>query len=1456
MVSQKRALEDGSTSHTAKKRKNQDGDDAKQTHQPPQQSSLLNAEEIDFPRGGGSNLTALEVKTIRAEGAKEAEDELFKVRTRETKKRKKASSEKSKQDGKNDKIRIEHLNYKRLTVGMKVMGQIVGILPLTLLVSLPNQLLAHIPITNISPEYTQRLERSEEDDEMQDSDEEDDSEVEGPAKSIPDLGQMFSVGQYIRAVVSATLSPGSSDPTGLYKSRHELAKLCTRVELSLSPPLVNEGVRGDDLKAGFTLTGAVRSVEDHGYILNLGVLNVDGFLSFKDSGLGSGRLSVGQLVNVTVSKLAPNKRTCTVTADPSTFRKSASSELSSVTSVIPGSLVQALVTDIGHDGVRLQLLGFFDGTVDRIHLRKGENAVKVGQKVKGRVLYQHSVDPPRFAVALSEHLTQLDGDRILEGDSSIQQAYPLGYVLDSAKVTKVEPERGLFLEAAPGLEGFVHISHISDDHVPSLTTSGPWKVGTLHRARVTGYHMFDGLLQLSLKSSIFEQSFLQLEDFKVGEIVKGTIKSVSDSAIFVSLSGNIDGVIWPNHFADIKLKHPTRRFKAGNSIKCKVLVVDPERKRIALSAKKTLLESDLPVLANIEDLLVGQVANGVVFRVFDKHLMIEFFNNLKASVSLKEASDVPNVKLKDAFPVGRVVRARITSINVEEGRVVASILQASINKPALVDANAVEIGDVVNGVVSELHAEHVILTLQDTGVRALLSIKNLANHRKLSPAQIHKSVKPGEVLEDLIVVTKNVEKSFVLVANKPQNRPSLPAKGQLSFDTIVVGQHVGGRITRHTRNGTLIKITSHIGGILHPTDTSDEYDTEKAFPAIDTLAMASVISIDPGKRQVVLSTRNSRLHPNRQHNIVDREIKNLSDVNVGDTVRGFVKNIAEHGLFVTIGRGIDARVQIRELFDEFVKDWKPKFKENQLVKGRVLSVDAERNQVEMTFKTGDLSRQKASTRDSVKEGQKVNGTVKRIENYGLFVDIEGTRVHGLCHKSQISDNADADVDEALRQFRISDRVKAVVLRIDKNRISLSLKPSLFDAEDFEQDEGRSDAEPPETFGAVSDEDDEGEDDDAQSQQEGEDASGDDDASDSDDDAMEVDLDSTALAAPSLATNDAQSKAIPSLSLSQGFQWFDETQGSEDDSDGAASSDEERQDGDDSKRKRRRKKEIQQDLTADLHTKLPDSNSDFERLLLGSPNSSYLWIQYMSFQLQISEIDKAREIGKRAIKTINFREEQERLNVWIAMLNLENVYGTEESLDAVFKEAARANDSKTVHLRLAAIFDQSGNTEKAEQQFMRTGKKFGKSCKVWALFAEHYLKLGKLEEARKLLPRSLQSLEKRKHLKMISRFAQLEYKMGEAERGRTLFEGIIDSHPKRWDLWSVYMDMEGVQRNIEAIRNLFERVLALKMTSHKAKSFFKKWLTFEKRLGDDEGIDLVKQKAMEWTQKATATSNES
>ncbi|CAA7268006.1 unnamed protein product [Cyclocybe aegerita] len=1450
MAAQKRGLGDSSSTHKPKKSRT----DPKSQPQP---TSTLLAEEVDFPRGGGTSLTPLEVKAIRAEAVKEADAELFAEASTEkmSKKRKRKSeavpaASSGHKEGK-DRIRIEHLNYKRINVGMKIFGQIAAILPLALIVSLPNQLYAHVPITNISTQFTEALERIEaqefsaEEDESEDEDEEN----KPPKSYIPELTELFRVGQYVRGVVSAIHEPGTSDISGIGRSRDEVSRASKRVELTLVPDRVNTGVQKSGLKAGFTLTASVKSREDHGYILDLGVENVSGFLNPKNAEQPNlqRKLHVGSLLDVTITKLSSNGRTCTVSCDPATFASSHLSDISSVTSMLPGTLVQGLITAVNPTGLNVQVLGFFDGTVDQSHLVKATSEYKIGKKIKARILYNYSSSPPKFSLSLLDHIIKLEGRLTADEheelkERTVQETYPVGTVLEAVKVKRLEGERGIIVEISPTLEGFVHISHLSDDHVPSLSSSGPWKIGSTHPARVTGYFAFDGVLQLSLKSSVVQQKYFQVADLEAGELVKGTIKKLTDTGLFVSLSGGLDGVVWPKHYADITLKHPSKRFKEGANIKCRVLSVDPDRKRIALTAKKTLVDSTLPIVSKPEDVTSGLLTHAVVFKVSEKHLLVEFYGNMKAVVPAKEISDTSKGRLVDAFPLGRVVKVRILSI--DDGRIVASIKQAAPNFDAPGDINTVEIGHTVEGTLSEVHKDHILLTLQPSNVRALLSLKNLANHCGLAVSQLRTSLQVGENFDELVVVTRNPEKGIVIVANKPKSKPTVLAKGSnITIESVAVGQLVGGRVTRHTSHGALVKITSHIGGILHLTDILDNFDSTVSLPAVDSIIKATVVAIDVAKRQLILSTRQSRMSPLQSQEVADPEISSMSDLQIGQTIRGFVKNIINHGLFVTIGREIDARVQIKELFDEYVKDWQSRFKVQQVVKGRILSIDLSSKKVELSFRSGDLSQKRPATLSvgDLKAGQKVNGTVKKIEDYGLFVQIENSKFSGLCHKSQLSDNPDADVAIALRGFREGDRVKAAILKIENGRISLSLKPSNFSKEELEEDSG------------AEDEEDQINHDDAEGIELHE-ASGSESADDPDagmrspdesEDEMQVDVDNAQLEyqAPRVSTSKALGLTLSSVG---GFQWpgiskpEDEEESFSEDEDEA---------GQPSKKKRKRK-EIEQDWTADMHSKAPESNADFERLLLGSPNSSYLWIQYMSFQLPLSEVDKAREIARRAIKTINFREEKERLNVWIALLNLENVYGTDETLEATFKEAAKANDSKTIYLRLASISEQSYKNEKAEEQYKRTCKKFGQSSKVWTLFGEFLLKRGELEEARKLLPRSLQSLEKRKHLKTIARFAQLEYKHGDAERGKTLFEGIVDSHPKRWDMWSIYMDMEATQGNIQGLRNLFARVLTHKMTSHKAKSFFKKWLELERRIGDEEGAEMVKQRAVEWTQRAS------
>lgn len=263
------------------------------------------------------------------------------------------------------------------------------------------------------------------------------------------------------------------------------------------------------------------------------------------------------------------------------------------------------------------------------------------------------------------------------------------------------------------------------------------------------------------------------------------------------------------------------------------------------------------------------------------------------------------------------MKVRILSVELDSGRIVASIRQAITSQQGPVSVEAVEVGDAVSSVVTEVHKDNVLLSLQPSQVKALLSLNNLANHRGQSAAHLRAALKAGEKLDDLIVVTRNAEKGIVIVANRPKTKTSSIMQGAaLTMDTVQPGSVVGGRVLRHTRRGALIKLNARITGLLHPTDCCDNYEDGIPFPGVDTIMKAVVVEVDKERNQLVLSMRTSRISPGTGIAVVDPEINALQDLKKGQPIRGFIKSVTDHGLYVMLGRGVDARVQIRELFDE------------------------------------------------------------------------------------------------------------------------------------------------------------------------------------------------------------------------------------------------------------------------------------------------------------------------------------------------------------------------------------------------------------------------------------------------------------------------------------------------------------------------------------------------------------
>ncbi|KAJ2999616.1 rRNA biogenesis protein rrp5 [Globomyces sp. JEL0801] len=832
---------------------------------------------------------------------------------------------------------------------------------------------------------------------------------------------------------------------------------------------------------------------------------------------------------------------------------------------------------------------------------------------------------------------------------------------------------------------------------------------------------------------------------------------------------------------------------------------------------------------------VGALVSGVINSVKSNMLKVKLADDTSAIIHFSEIYDsfdlIPDpAKSFKSFKRGDTVTARVIGFHNARSHAFVPLTQANASNSIVVELSirpsilnlpsadvsssiftfdTVKIGGKYVGIVHKVedsllwvHIAPSILCRIDIFYisKDLDVVRDLKSH-----------FKEGQAL-DCTVISKNVDKKLIGISLLGDSAQELK-----SGDIRV------GRITKvDPRFGLTVLLAPNRFGNANVCELNDEFVDEPT----------SVYEVGQIIKTVILSSTSDKIDISVRKSLLDDPslpIKSIKSFKEGDVVTGYIRKISENGCFVSLTSSIHARVQIRELSDLYIKDWKEIYHEGQLVKGKILNVNQSKKQIEMSLKESLINPSKSLVSfGDIKVKSIMNGTVVSIKDYGIFINLDGTRINGLCHLSEASDTPVKDLN---RLYNIGDPVRTFVLRVDPSnkKVSLSLKASYFDESESKDED--------------MDVDEVEESDKEESEKE---------ESDKEEESDEMEVDDEVLVQPTLSKQKeaklAKKIELPSQALSlEGFSW----DGNELPAVSDTSDDDSEEEVTEKPTKKNKKKEkvALEKRTAEQETMMLDNNTapempeDFERLLLNSPNNSFLWIKYMAFQLELAETDKARQIAERALKTINFREEQERLNIFVAYLNLENKFGSEVSMNQIFEKACQVCDPKKIHIQLTQIYERNNQFTAAEELHKKMIKKFNESAKIWINFAAFYIRRNQAVEARELLSKSVLSLPKRKHIKMITKFGQLEYKFGEVERGRTVFEGLMTSYPKKADLWSVYLDMEVKVGDIDVCRRLFEQILQLKWSTKK----MKKYLDFEKRKGTTEGVNHVKEAAIRYVE---------
>jgi small subunit ribosomal protein S1 len=285
--------------------------------------------------------------------------------------------------------------------------------------------------------------------------------------------------------------------------------------------------------------------------------------------------------------------------------------------------------------------------------------VNVGDEIEVKIL---KFDRERNRVSLG--MKQLGQDPWAD----LARRYPANSRL-FGKVTNIA-DYGCFVEIEEGVEGLVHVSEM-DWTNKNVNPSKVVHIGQEMEVMVLDIDEERRRISLGIKQCFPNPWDEFSATHNKGDVVKGTIKSITDFGIFIGLFGDIDGLV---HLSDISWHEPgeeaVRNYTKGDEIEAVVLSVDPERERISLGIKQ--LEKD-PFANFVAAHSKGSIVKGTVREVDAKAAIIDLGDGVDGTL---RASELSIDRIEDArtiLSVGDEVEAKFMGVDRKSRAIMLSI---------------------------------------------------------------------------------------------------------------------------------------------------------------------------------------------------------------------------------------------------------------------------------------------------------------------------------------------------------------------------------------------------------------------------------------------------------------------------------------------------------------------------------------------------------------------------------------------------------------------------------------------------------------------------------------------------------------------------------------------------------------------------------------------------------------
>ncbi len=336
-------------------------------------------------------------------------------------------------------------------------------------------------------------------------------------------------------------------------------------------------------------------------------------------------------------------------------------------------------------------------------------------------------------------------------------------------------------------------------------------------------------------------------EVKIGDTVKGAVKSFTSFGAFIDLGG-FDGLL---HINDMSWGHVTRPkdfVKKGQEIELKVIRLDQEKKRINLSLKHF---AEDPWLHFEDKYHVNDVVKGRVTKLTEFGAFIELEEGIEGLAHISEFSWTKKVnKPADMLKEGDEVECMILGYDIQAGRVSLGLKQVTANPWDSIN-DKYPVGTKVHGKVVKITNSGAFVQLEE-GIDAFLAGEDLSWTKKVKH--------PGSEIKveqeiDVIVTECDQENRRIRVGVKQlTDNPWKEFASQYKQ-----GSTLEGEVTSITDFGLFVKAPNGIEGLVNKANITDDRETPfeeaiKKFTVGDKVNVY-VVSIDVDKEKVAFSIK-------------------------------------------------------------------------------------------------------------------------------------------------------------------------------------------------------------------------------------------------------------------------------------------------------------------------------------------------------------------------------------------------------------------------------------------------------------------------------------------------------------------------------------------------------------------------------------------------------------------------